>query len=58
MPGARFSLCRYHPNGGDKVRGGSGGHHVPPEWGNRRGIDGRRLLERHPLSAVILLAYV
>ena len=23
MPGARFSLCRYHPNGGDKVRGGS-----------------------------------
>ena len=20
MPGARFSLCRYHPNGGDRVR--------------------------------------
>ncbi len=28
------------------------------EWGNRRGIGDRRLLERHPLSAVILFACV
>ncbi len=53
MPGARFSLCRYHLNGGDRV----GGRQVPPEWGNRRGIG--RLLERHPpLRAVILFACV